>query len=143
MIRKLTKEDLTKVIAIENECFHSPYKLDQFEYELDENPFSKLFVLEIDGEIVGYIDYWITFEVVQLCKIAIALKHQGKHYADMLMQHMHIDGKLEGGETLSLEVRVSNHKAISLYEKYGYTKASLRKNYYDDGEDAYLMIKEL
>lgn len=143
MIRELTKTDLNRIMEIEQKCFHSPYSLSQYEYELDENPFAKLFVLEIDNEIVGFIDYWITFEMIQLCKIAIDPKYQGRHYADLLMGHMHLCGKIDGGENVSLEVRVSNTKAISLYQKYGYIEANLRKNYYDDGEDAYLMIKAL
>ena len=45
---------------------------------------------------------------------------------------------------MSLEVRVSNDKAISLYRKYGFETVALRKNYYEDNhEDAYLMIKQL
>lgn len=44
---------------------------------------------------------------------------------------------------LSLEVRVSNSRAIALYESYGFEKKSNRKDYYaDNHEDAYLMIKE-
>lgn len=45
-------------------------------------------------------------------------------------------------EESTLEVRVSNEVAISLYEKYGFIKKGLRKDYYQDNhEDAYLMVK--
>ena len=39
-------------------------------------------------------------------------------------------------EELLLEVRISNHPAIALYESFGMTRVSVRKGYYSDGEDA-------
>ena len=46
-------------------------------------------------------------------------------------------------QNVNLEVRVSNVKAIALYQKFGFKNVSVRKRYYSNGEDAYLMIKEL
>ena len=49
-----------------------------------------------------------------------------------------------GCEVMSLEVRISNEKAIALYENLGFCKEARRKNYYQDNhEDAYLMVKRL
>ncbi len=42
-----------------------------------------------------------------------------------------------------LTVRASNYAAISLYEKEGYAMIDVWKKYYDDGEDAMVMEKEL
>ncbi len=42
-----------------------------------------------------------------------------------------------------LTVRLSNHVAISMYEKEGYVTTDLWKGYYDDGEDGMVMEKEL
>lgn len=42
-----------------------------------------------------------------------------------------------------LTVRPSNHGAISMYEREGYASIDLWKGYYNDGEDAMLMEKEL
>lgn len=141
MIRKMNVDDLDQIINIEYQCFKSKYSKQEFLNELNDNPFSKLLVMEVDKEIVGYIDYWITFETAQLCKIAINPKHQGKKYSQVLMDYMHNDCINEGCEVISLEVRISNEKAISLYKKYDYVIANTRKNYYEDGEDAYLMVK--
>ena len=46
-------------------------------------------------------------------------------------------------DVISLEVRKSNVKAQILYEKYGFMKEQVRKQYYSDGEDAYLMVKTM
>jgi ribosomal-protein-alanine N-acetyltransferase len=44
-------------------------------------------------------------------------------------------------ESVTLEVRVSNYKAVSFYKKHGFREISVRKSYYQDGEDALVMIK--
>ena len=46
-------------------------------------------------------------------------------------------------KNVNLEVRVSNVKAIALYQKFGFKNVAVRKDTYSNGEDAYLMIKEL
>jgi ribosomal-protein-alanine N-acetyltransferase len=44
---------------------------------------------------------------------------------------------------ISLEVNINNHPAVLLYEKIGFEKASVRKNYYHNHDDAYLMVKDI
>jgi len=48
-----------------------------------------------------------------------------------------------GAKACELEVRVNNQEAIALYEKFGFAIKERIKNYYRNGDDAYLMIKEL
>ena len=44
---------------------------------------------------------------------------------------------------ITLEVRVSNEKAIALYEKFGFKSLGLRRKYYqDNNEDALIMWSE-
>jgi len=42
-----------------------------------------------------------------------------------------------------LEVRISNYKAINLYQKFNYESAGIKKKYYKDGENAYYMVKKV
>jgi ribosomal-protein-alanine N-acetyltransferase len=45
---------------------------------------------------------------------------------------------------MTLEVRVSNHVAQSLYRKYGFKNEGLRRRYYsDNGEDALIMTTDI
>ena len=48
-----------------------------------------------------------------------------------------------GVSKVSLEVRPSNHVAQHLYHKYGFQFTEVHHGYYRDGEDAYLMVKQL
>lgn len=45
--------------------------------------------------------------------------------------------------SLRLTVRMSNHTAISLYEKEGYRSVDIWRRYYNDGEDGLVMEKRL
>jgi len=48
-----------------------------------------------------------------------------------------------GIELYDLQVDVSNVKAIRFYKKHGFTLVRTLHNYYANGHDAYLMVKEL
>jgi ribosomal-protein-alanine N-acetyltransferase len=44
---------------------------------------------------------------------------------------------------MTLEVRVSNEPARQFYRSYGFTEAYRRRAYYQDGEDALVMVLPL
>jgi ribosomal-protein-alanine N-acetyltransferase len=144
MIRPMTKEDLPVIDEMERELFpDSPWPQAEFLYEMEENPFAHLDVYEENGEILGYMDWWVTYEQAQLANIAVARRAWGRGIGSKLMDHCVSGAESAGCEMLSLEVRVSNERAIALYEKYGFIKAAVRRHYYENGEDAHLMIKPL
>ena len=45
-----------------------------------------------------------------------------------------------GAASVTLEVRVSNLTAREFYRSYGFREAFRRKNYYQDGEDAFALV---
>ncbi|MBE6115145.1 MAG: ribosomal-protein-alanine N-acetyltransferase [Erysipelotrichaceae bacterium] len=141
-LRPMTLEDLPQVMVLEQENFSAnPWHKEHFEYELEENPFSKMFVLELDNEVIAYYGIWITFEECQITTIAVADAHKGKGYGNVMMESILHEAKEACCERISLEVRVSNERAQNLYRKYGFENISIRKNYYENTEDAYVMMK--
>lgn len=143
MIRKMNEADIEVVTALERELFIHPWKDDQFHYECFENAYANLFVYEEDGMVLGYLDYWITFETAQVAKIAVAKHVQRNGIAQKLLHHCITACELAMCESITLEVRENNTAAIHLYEKNGFMEVTKRKGYYSNGEDAYLMIKVL
>ena len=144
MIRKMIKTDLSKVVDLENICFpKGGWTLAQFRYELLENPFSNLLVFEENQTIIGYIDWWITYEQAQLANIAVHPASWKHGIGQQLLNEALQDAIEKECENMTLEVRISNERAIQFYEKNGFISVNTRKNYYDDGENAYLMIKPL
>ena len=143
LIRPMTKKDLNKVLAIENDSFISPWNDKQFNYELNENPYAILLVADYKGVICGFIDFWITFDVAQVNQIAVLSSLRKKGIGQVLMQDMINRVTNAGVNKITLEVRTQNDKAIALYEKFGFKEALIKKGYYDNGDDAKFMIKEV
>lgn len=144
MLEALKKENLDDIVSMDAICFPAPWSKEQYRYELEENDYAFLYVLKEEGKIIGFIDYWITFDIAQLAKIAILPEYRGKHLAHRLMDQMIQDAEAKQCETLSLEVRVSNLAAQKLYEAYDFINVNTRKGYYhDNGEDAYVLVKAL
>ena len=144
MIRKIEEKDIPKLLELELQLFpDSPWPEKSFRYELDENPFANMYGYEKDGKLVGYADLWIMYEQAQISNIGVDPACQKAGIASEMMDHCIREALKNGCENLTLEVRVSNMPAIRLYEKYGFVQAAVRRQYYENGEDAYLMVKPL
>jgi len=143
MIRSMVIGDLESVCTIENEAFSHPWILDDFLSELSSNPYANYFVLEEDNQIIAYVGLWIMFEKAQITTIAVKSNYRGLKYSKELMSFADDLCVQNNVNQMSLEVRISNIKAINLYELFGFIKCGIRKDYYQDNhEDAYLMVKD-
>ncbi|MBR2990319.1 MAG: ribosomal protein S18-alanine N-acetyltransferase [Solobacterium sp.] len=144
MIRKMTLADLDRITEMEQILLTSPWPRSAFEYELTGNPFADLRVYEKDGKIIGYVDWWIMYDRAEIATIGVLEEYRRSGYAQEMMDLLVNDAREKDCENVTLEVRVSNLPAIRFYEKNGFIKVNVRKNYYDDnGEDAWLMVKPL
>lgn len=144
-VREMTLDDLDIILQNEVELYTKPWQKKDFEYELQSNPFAYYFVLEDKDSktMIGYYGLWIKFEFSEVTKVSIFKKFQGLKLSKILMQDIENRARAAQCVNITLEVRVSNEKAINLYHVSGFKDASIRKKYYDNGEDAILMIKEL
>ncbi len=143
IIRPMEEKDLTRVLEIENESFISCWHQEQFLYELNENPYSLLFVAEHNEQIIGFIDFWITFDTACINQIAVSKLFRQKGIARVMMEDAFARIKLANATSVSLEVRTHNKRAIKLYEGLGFKTILTKEKYYDNGDDAYYMVKEL
>ena len=93
--------------------------------------------------VVGYAGLWLMVNEAHITTIAVAPEYQGRGLGEFLLLAL-IDRALEiNALCLTLEVRVSNHVAQTLYRKYTFRETGLRKRYYsDNGEDAHIMTTE-
>lgn len=143
-IRKAKISDLEAIKEIEDESFINPFKKEDLLYEISQNPVSNFLVLEKDGLVVGFLDYWVTFDSATIDQIAVKKSERNQGFAKILLEKSINDLK-ELGEVsfFTLEVRASNEPAINLYKSFGFQKVTIKEKYYDDGEDAIYMIKGL
>ena len=146
-IREATDNDMPSIMQIENLCFpHGTWKEENILYELHENPVSHFWVIELSLDekngyrVVGFVDYWETFDSATICQIAIHPYLQRKQLGTALFEEVYNDCYAKKIQTITLEVRVGNEKAISFYKKQGFEIETTKPHYYDNGEDAYYMI---
>ena len=112
-------------------------------YKNDYNPiineFTKIYVYELDNEIVAFLIFNIMYEKCEIVDIYVLDDYRRKGIANSLISEIEKDYNLEN---ITLEVSCMNEFAINLYEKLGFKKAAIRKNYYNDC-DGILMVKEI
>jgi len=92
--------------------------------------------------ILGYALFSTILDEAELLQIAIDPTEQGRGLAEALLRFSMEQLAEEGVTRLMLEVRASNQRAIRLYERLGFERDSVRKNYYPTAtgrEDALLM----
>ncbi|MBE7067988.1 MAG: ribosomal-protein-alanine N-acetyltransferase [Clostridiales bacterium] len=141
-IRAWTQADIAQISEIERRCFADAWSVVAFE-DILKYPMHHSFLVEREGKILGYACLLVLFEDAEIENIAVDLPYRRQGIGRKLMEEMHEKAKSLGAKRCLLEVRVSNISAISLYEKYGYEKYGVRKRYYPDGEDAFVMQKRL
>ena len=143
MIRRMELKDLAEIMIIEEDSFSKPWKKEDFIHEIVENDLARCYVLEEDEKIIGYAMMWLLFENGDITNIAVCKDYRHQGYGQKLLSKLIECAKENKLEYLFLEVRISNLPAISLYEKMGFETVNTRKGYYDDGEDALVMIKDV
>ena len=141
MIELMKKEDLAQVILIENDSFPNPWNEAYFIHELNSNDICELYVLKENDEVIAYGDIWYMFENCDLTNIAVKRQYRNKGYGSKLLKYLIKTARKKGCEFMHLEVDVLNDAAINLYKKYGFEIVRTRKGYYENGDDAYDMLK--
>jgi ribosomal-protein-alanine N-acetyltransferase len=138
-------DDVNQVVIYDREVIGHTLGKDTILNELSENPFAHYFVMEDETTHVflGMISLWIDSPKAQIINIYVLPKYQSLGFGSVLFDFFLDYVKSYEVDEVTLEVRPSNLKAIHLYEKYGFTQVSIRRNYYDNGEDAYLMLKRM
>ncbi len=140
-IRFMEKKDIDDVVKIDQQSFSVPWSRQSFVNEIDQNLYATYIVLEDDdGSIIGYCGVWNVLDEAHITNIAIAPGNRGKGYGELLLKKIMELSKEAGAKSMTLEVRLSNEVAQSLYRKFGFEDGGVRKNYYsDNGEDALVM----
>lgn len=141
-IRTAKSEDIEKIAELEKACFTDPWSKKDFEGAFSSSVTEGLVAMQ-DGELVGYGLIAIVFEDADVVNIAVSPLHRKKGLGKQLLEGLLTTAKARGVKRVFLEVRVSNAPAILLYKGFGFQTVNVRKKYYPDGEDAYLMALEL
>ncbi|WP_240390653.1 MULTISPECIES: ribosomal protein S18-alanine N-acetyltransferase [Bacillaceae] len=140
VFRYLKEEDIDQILKIEELSFATPWTRQSFENELNLNQFAVYLVLEKEGQVIGYCGMWLIVDEAHITNIAVLPEFRGQKLGEAILRMIMEVAKKRGAKTMTLEVRVSNTVAQSLYRKLGFMNGGIRKNYYTDNyEDALVM----
>lgn len=141
IIIPMQKEHIKDIAQLEKECFSEPWSENALSEELYNNC-AVFFAAIIDNKLAGYIGMHNICLQGYITNIAVFKQYRGKGIASALMEKIIGYAVKNNMEFISLEVRQSNHPAISLYVKYGFKEIGIRKNFYSKPcEDAVIMTR--
>ena len=145
-LERARKEDIDAIVAIENRAYPFPWTRNVLLDEIEGESFSYVYVARLidesgqAGKMIGYHFFWLVADEIHILNIAVDPEYHGAGLGTILIQFAIQFGRERGATCTLLEVRVSNTAALRLYEKLGFTRIGIRKQYYSDSkEDAYVM----
>ncbi|MXW34347.1 MAG: ribosomal-protein-alanine N-acetyltransferase [Chloroflexi bacterium] len=91
--------------------------------------------------IAGYAGAWFTHDQLHLVTLAVAPQYQGRGIGQALLLAVCDLAVAADLDSVALEVRSTNARAVSLYARHGFRSNGRLRNYYsDNGEDALVML---
>ena len=144
-LEPLNEARLDDVLRVEQSAYSHPWTRGNFVDSLKAG--YQVMTLVGDDTLLGYFVAMEGVEEVHLLNITVAPEFQGQGWAVLMLDALALWSRGRGAHWLWLEVRVSNTRAMQVYERYGYARVGERKNYYpaDQGhrEDAVVMSLKL
>ena len=142
IITKMSSEHVPQIALLEKMCFHDPWSENSISSELNNS--LSVWLVALDGEsVVGYVGSQTVLGWTDMMNVAVHPDYRRKGIAEQLVVSVENELKNRESTCLTLEVRVSNEPAKSLYDKLGFAEVGRRKNYYrNPREDALILRKE-
>lgn len=140
MLRKYSKQDISTMVELEKNNLASSLEEAYYLQDLN-NSLARHYVWEEAGKVIGFISSVFDGFSLEILNFVIDKAYQSKGYGTKLLASFLDELVPYGLNHVSLEVRQSNTKAIALYQKFGFKTIRVRKQYYSNLEDAYVMQK--
>lgn len=142
IVNKMSVIDIEEVLIIESLCFTLPWSRQSFLDELMFNKFAHYHIARSNDTAIGYSGLWKVLDEGHITNIAVHPDYRRLGIGSRLIQNMLDYCTGQNITSLTLEVRKSNTAAQSMYKKFGFIEAGMRKSYYsDNNEDAIIMWK--
>ena len=131
VLQAMHADDLEAVLAIEQTAYSHPWTSGNFRDALASGYWAQC--LRVQDELLGYVVAMEGVEETHLLNITVAPRRQGQGWAHMMLDALCLWSRRQGAQWLWLEVRESNQRALQVYERYGFRRVGLRKDYYPVG----------
>jgi ribosomal-protein-alanine N-acetyltransferase len=127
-LQPMREGDLQEVLAIESVIYTHPWTLGNFADSLRAG--YDCWTWRVNGELVGYFILMAAAGEAHLLNLSIAERHQRRGHGTALLREAASLARKRGAKNMFLEVRPSNRPAQSLYERFGFRKIAVRRDYY-------------
>ena len=138
----MQRSDLDHVFALEQSVYPHPWSMANFEDSLNSN-YEAWVLRDRDGDLLGYFLLMAVVDEAHLLNVAVSAEKQGQGLGRFLLNQAVACARGLGMESVLLEVRPSNTRALQIYERYGFKQIGRRKGYYpaanQQREDAVVM----
>ena len=112
--------NLSELVNLEMACFKEDYYSENLLKEDLNNNLRKQYFAYYNNELIGYINFEVVLDEINLIKICVKEEFRGNLVASRLMEKM-VDFKNKNNiNKIFLEVSEKNKGAIKLYEKVGF-----------------------
>lgn len=142
-IRRMRREDVADVAKLERKIFNDAWSEKAIQETLEQKQTMTLLAYE-DKRLIGYVILYFVLEEGEIARIAVEDAYRRQGVASKMLSELEYLCEDNGVNKLLLDVRESNETARRFYERQGFVRDGIRKNYYSDPvEDGILMSCEL
>ena len=136
----MRRRHLRSVLRIESQVYPRPWSLGLFMSELTLRSTRAYYVARVDGEVVGYAGLMVVADDGHVTTLAVHPDWQRRTIGTRLLLALAGEALRRGATSLTLEVRMGNEPAQTLYRRFGFVPAGVRRGYYvETNEDALVM----
>ena len=139
----MRRRHLHQVLDIERRVYPRPWTMTLFLSEIVQRSTRFYIVARAHRRVVGYAGLMVFGDEAHVTNIAVDPDAHRRKIASRMLFALVSAARRRGASACTLEVRVHNHAAQSLYRQFGFAPVGIRKNYYaETGEDALIMWAE-
>jgi len=139
----MRRRHLRSVLRIEARVYPVPWSMSLFLSELALRSTRAYYVAFVGRQLVGYAGLMMTLDDGHVTTIAVDPAWHRHKVGSRLLLAISREAIRRGATSLTLEVRLANKGAQSLYRRFGFRPVGVRKNYYaETKEDALVMWAE-
>ena len=102
-------------------------------------PVARVWCVCAEEELRGFVALRGAAEVYEIVNLAVGAAYTRQGIGLALVQHALAQLRASTPVTVTLEVSAVNHPAKALYQHVGFTVVGRRKQFYEDGSDAFIM----
>lgn len=144
-IVNMKSEHIPFIVKTEQETFSLPWSeksIREYLKRPGENNLNDIFVASKNGQPLGYIALFHCLDEGNITRLAVGEEYRNAGVATKLIDKVFSYARKTKLSFVTLEVRTSNQKAVSLYKKFGFEVEGQRKNFYvNPTEDALIMTR--